>query len=304
MRIGELLGRWSVPLTVTAMIAAQALTTAVRGPHPLAVSTALISGALWAWHGNHISDRALRRGFLAQALTWDCFVRPHRAPCDPPPLYLPMAARMQQTEHYVRAFAAQHALERISIALPGDRHSLTDARASSHGRRGHLWLGAHWFHPEHTQYLPPVLEHELAHLRRRDTRTRVAAETCAVAVVALAAGLWPAWAFAATALGAWTGIAALHWWAELACDAAALRACGRASVAAMWNAEIADERNTPLTARAWNTLRAGHLHPPLRLRRWLALHAPLRPGAPPHPLTAVREAAAQPGQAAPELADT
>ncbi|MFI1700271.1 hypothetical protein ACH419_30405 [Streptomyces bobili] len=166
MRIGELLNRWGLSLTVAAVITTQALTTAASGPHPIAIYTALISGALWAWHGAHTSDRAVSSGFLAQALTWDSFVRPRRAPPDPPTIYLPMAARMQQTEHYVRAYAARHGLERISLALPGDRHSLTDARATSRGRRGHLWLGAHWFHPEHTHYLAPVLEHELAHLRR------------------------------------------------------------------------------------------------------------------------------------------
>ncbi|WP_331732370.1 hypothetical protein OG613_47885 (plasmid) [Streptomyces sp. NBC_00015] len=291
MRIGEVLNRWGLPLTVTVMITALALNTAVGGPHPIAIYAALITGALWAWHGHHTSDRAVSSGFFAQALTWDPFVRPHKAPLDPPALYRPMAARMQQTEHYVRAYAARHGLERISLALPGDRHSFKDARATHHGRRGHLWLGAHWFHPEHTQHLPPVLEHELAHIRRRDTRTRLAVETCALAIVALASGLLPAWTSAATAVGAWTISAALHWWTELACDIAAIRACGRTSVAAMWTADIADERRTTLTARAWNAIRTGHLHPPLRLRRWFALHAPLRLSATAHPL--VPRAAAQ-----------
>jgi len=298
MHIGEILDRWGVPLTVAAGITAQTLTTAVSGPHPIAIYTALISGALWAWHGHHTSDRAVSSGFFAQALTWDSFVRPHRAPIDPPTLYLPMAQRMRQTEHYVRAFAAQHGLKRISLALPGDRHSFTDARSTRHGRRGHLWLGAHWFHPQHTQHLPPVLEHELAHLRRRDTRTRLAVETCALVTVTLASGLLPFWAFTATALTAWTITAALHWWAELACDAAAVHACGRTRVAAMWTADIADERTTSLTARAWNFTRTGHLHPPLRLRRCFALHAPLRPSATPHPLSLLHGAAPLPDQTA------
>ncbi|MEW2493762.1 hypothetical protein AB0942_09465 [Streptomyces nodosus] len=291
MRIGEVLDRWGVPLFVAAGITAQTTTTAVGGPHPIAVYTAIISGALWAWHGHHTSDRAISSGLFAQTLTWDCFVRPHRAPTDPPALYLPMAARMRQTEHYVRAFAARQGLKRISLALPGDRHSLSDARSTRHGRRGHLWLGAHWFHPEHTQHLPPVLEHELAHVRRCDTRTRLGVETIAVVAVTLASGLLPFWAFSATALTTWLITAVLHWWAELACDAAAVRACGRTGVAAMWSADIAAERRTSLTARAWNFTRTGHLHPPLRLRRWFALHAPLHPSATPHPLSVPREAA-------------
>ncbi|MEV0965502.1 hypothetical protein AB0J25_23475 [Streptomyces sp. NPDC049910] len=298
MRIGEALERWSVHLVVAVVITAQALSAAMRGPHPLTVYTALIIGALWAWHGHHTSDRATSSGFFAQALTWDSFVRPHKAPDNPTALYLAMAARMRQTEHHVRAFAAQHGLERISCALPGDRHSFKDARATGHGRRGHLWLGAHWFHPRHTHYLPPVIEHELAHLRRRDTRTRLTVETCALTAVTLASGLLPTWAFTATALTAWTSTAALHWWAELACDAAAVKACGRTSVAAMWTADIADERTTSLAARAWNFTRTGHRHPPLRLRRWFALHALLRPSDTPHPLSALAGAAPLPPQTA------
>ncbi|MFI1702729.1 hypothetical protein ACH419_43505 [Streptomyces bobili] len=54
--------------------------------------------------------------------------------------------------------------------------------------------------------------------RSGDTRTRLAAETCAIVIVTLAAGLQPAWTFAATALTVWTSIVALHWWTELACE--------------------------------------------------------------------------------------
>lgn len=273
-------------LVVVAVLTCQTLATAVNGPHPIAVYTAFINGAFWTWHGHYTSDRATSSGSFAQALTWD-------------------SLRMRQTEGHVRAFAARHGLERVSIALPGDRHSFKDARATSHGRRGHLWLGAHWFHPRHTQHVAPVLEHELAHVRRRDTRTRRAIEICALVAVTLAAGLLPAWAFTAAALIAWTNTAGLHWWTELACDAAAVRACGRTAVAAMWTADIADvrpvkapgqptalylamaaERATYLAARAWNFIRAGHRHPPLRLRRWFALQHRCVPAARP-PLGAV-----------------
>ncbi|MGW2492696.1 hypothetical protein ACWCV9_36625 [Streptomyces sp. NPDC001606] len=193
MRMGKELKQRGASLVIAAMHACQLVTAAVNGPQPIAACTALISGALWTWQGPHTSDRATSSGFFAQALTWDSFVRPTKAPDQPTALYLAMAARMRQTEQYVRAFAGQHGLEQISLALPGDRHSFKDARATGHGRHGHLWLGAHPFHPQHTHHLLPVLEHELAHLRRRDTRTRRVIETCALMALTLAAGLLPAW---------------------------------------------------------------------------------------------------------------
>lgn len=293
MRIGEVLSRWGVSLIVGALITGQVLSTAVQGPHPIAVYTALVSGTLWAWHGHHTSDRAVSSGSFAQAMTWDPFVRPHRTP-EPTVLYLEMAARMRQTEVYVDAFASRHGLDSISVALPGDGHSHKDARAAAHRRVGHLWLGALWFHPQHTHHLPAVLEHELAHIRRGDTRRRLVVETCALVTVVLASGLLPLWAFTVTALTAWFATAALHWWAELSCDAAAVRACGPTSVAAMWTADITDERTTSLATRAFNFIRKGHLHPPLRLRRRFALHAPLRPTAVPHPLSTLPTAARLP----------
>lgn len=56
-----------------------------------------------------------------------------------------------------------------------------DARSTGHGHRGHVWLGMRWLHPRHTAHLPAVLEHELAHLQRRDTGKRIAAESTFVA---------------------------------------------------------------------------------------------------------------------------
>ncbi|MEU5437255.1 hypothetical protein AB0G73_28290 [Streptomyces sp. NPDC020719] len=278
-----------MPLAAAAMIISQAVSTALRGPGPVAFYTALLVGALWAWEGFYLSERSVSSGVFAQHLTWDGYVRPHTAPETCSPLSVLMADRMRQTEQYVAAFARRQGLVRISLALPGERHALSDARSTRHGRRGHLWLGHHWFLPRHTHHLAPVLEHELAHIRRYDTRTHLAVETAALTVCALAAGLLPTLAFVLTALSVWIATVAVNWYSELACDAAAVRACGREPVAAMWSADIAGEHTVPLASRVRNLPRSLPRHPPLRLRRIFARHAPLRLAAGAHPLLTAPE---------------
>ncbi|MFC8013953.1 M48 family metalloprotease [Streptomyces cinereoruber] len=81
---------------------------------------------------------------------------------------------------------------------------------------------------------PAVLEHELAHLQRRDTGKRIAVETAAVTMVVLASGLLPLPAFVLTTAIAGTLTVLYSWWGELACDLAAARVCGRTAVANMW----------------------------------------------------------------------
>ncbi|MFB6984622.1 hypothetical protein ACNPQN_32765 [Streptomyces sp. NPDC056297] len=267
------------------MIASETITTALHGSHAsFALYGALIAGGIWVWHSHSTHDRGVWAGAMAQSMTWDSYVRPPTTP-DHTALYLAMAERMRKTEHHVRTFTHQHSLERISIALPLNRGAFGDARSTRHGARGHLWLGQKWFHPRHTHHLPAVLEHELAHLRRRDTHKRLIAESTAVAATALCAGLLPLPALTLITLTAGLGVGAVHWWGELACDAAAVRACGRAPVAAMWSADLADERTMPRASRTWHTLRAARAHPPLRLRRWFALRAPLPLPVADHPLS-------------------
>jgi hypothetical protein len=285
MRMGEWLGDYGPHIVVTAVIASEAASTALYGPQAaVALYGALLAAGVWAWHGRYTSDRAVSGGYLAKLATWDLYVHPRTPLKDDDGLYTALAQRMRQTDRHVRAFAAQHGLELISIALPTKREAFGDARSTRHGNRGHLWLGTRWFHPRHTHHLPAVLEHELGHLRRRDTRKRLVAETIAVEAAALAAGLLSLPAFALTAWTAWLGIGAVHWWSELACDAAAVRACGRSPVAAMWSADLAEERTMPWASRTRNALRALHRHPPLRLRRWFARHAPLPLPDAGHPL--------------------
>ncbi|MFF3327271.1 hypothetical protein [Streptomyces sp. NPDC002889] len=286
MSMGEWLGDNGPRIVVTVVMAGETISTALNGPQAaVALYGALLAAGVWAWHGRYTFDRAVSGGHLAKLATWDLYIHHRTPPEDDDGLYTAMAQRMRQTDQHVRAFAAQHSLELISIALPTKREAFGDARSTRHGNRGHLWLGTRWFHPRHAHHLPAVREHELAHLRRRDTRKRLVAETTAVAAAALAAGLLTLPALALTALTAWLGIGAVHWWSELACDAAAVRACGRSPVAAMWSADLAEERTMPWPSRTRHTLRALHRHPPLRLRRWFARRAPLPLPDASHPLT-------------------
>ncbi|WP_405747539.1 M48 family metalloprotease [Streptomyces sp. NBC_01525] len=153
-----------------------------------------------------------------------------------------------------------------------------------HGTRAHLWIGRHWFHPHHTHHLAAVLEHELAHVRRRDTLTQRVAETAALVACALAAGLLSIPAFALTALCAWMTTMVFNWWSELPCDVAAVQARGRTPpVADMWSADIANERAPdPSPHVPGNSSTA---FPP---RTWAAGSpaAPVRLSADPHPLLA------------------
>ncbi|MFE9558814.1 hypothetical protein ACFYOD_35825 [Streptomyces sp. NPDC006703] len=275
MKAGEKLEGRGAYIVMTLAIAVEAASTEMNGPQAaMACCTALIAAGAWTFNGRHTGQRGVSGGRFAQAMTWDRFVRPHKAPRDDDSLHTAFARRMRQTDHYVPSVTAQHGLKQISIALPSSTRDggFDDARSIRHTHQGHLWLGHRWFHPDHTHHLPSVLEHELAHLRRNDTRTRQISETAAVAATALAAGLLPLPAFAAAALTTWLGDVAVRWWGELACDAHAMRRCGRAAVTAMWNADLARARTAPRRIRTWAALRALRWHPPLRLRRAFARH--------------------------------
>jgi hypothetical protein len=256
------------------------ISTALHGPQlATTVYGALLVAGVWAVHGHRTHDRAVAVGSLAQALTWDSFVRPRTLPMDDAHLYTTMAERMRQPEQHVRTFAGRHGLQRIWIALPSKpRNAFGEARSIRHDSERILWLGHRWFHPRH---LPAVLEHELAHLLRHDTRKRLIAETGALTTTALAAGLLPLTTAVGTALTAWLAVIATRWWGELACDAHAIRTCGRTLVATMWDTDPADAQAAPTAPRTWNTVRFLHLHPPLRLRRWFARHATPRCRRPP-----------------------
>lgn len=275
MATGEKLGHYWSHITVTAAIAGQALVTFLRGPEPvLALYTALIAGGVWAWHGRTIQRSSVTDGSIVQALTWDIHTKRQPAPSDSE-LYRELAVRMRQTGQHVRAVVGSHGLEHITLATSSEPSGYGDARSTRHRARGHLWLGMRWFMPKHTRHLPAVLEHELAHLARRDTGKRLVAETAAVTATALAAGLLPPGPFAATALVTWLLTTLYRWWVEIACDLHAVRACGREAVADMWRADLALDRARPRDSRIRGTLRALRTHPPLRLRVFCAMRLPV-----------------------------
>jgi hypothetical protein len=278
MRTGEKTGRLWIHVLVGAVITAEAATNLLRGPQPAvaAVYGTLIVGGMWAWNGRDNARRGVGLGVMAQHMTWDAYVRPHRAPPDANALHTALVARMAQADDHVRAFAAHYRLEKVSIAATGDRFgSVHDAASSRYGSRAHLWLGLRWFHPLDTGHLPVLLEHELAHIRRGDTGRRLTTETAAVVTVVLAAGLLPLPSAALTTVTVSVLLTLARWWAELACDTHAVRACGRTAAIAMWTLDIDKSRTQPLRYRVWNGLLALRTHPPFRLRRWWARHVPV-----------------------------
>ncbi|MFJ8752204.1 M48 family metalloprotease [Streptomyces sp. NPDC102441] len=288
MATGETLGHYWSHITVAAAITGQAIVTLLRGPDPFfALYAALIAGGVWAWHGRAIQRASVADGWEIQALTWDIHVNRRPAPSDSE-LYRELTARMRQTGQHVRTGVGRHGLERITLATSSEPGGYSDARSTRHRALGHLWLGMRWFNPRHTRHLPAVLEHELAHLTRRDTTKRLVAETAAVTATALASGLLATGSFALTALGAWLLTTLYHWSVEIACDLHAVRACGREPVAEMWRADLALERSRPRALRIRGTLCALRTHPPLRLRVFCAMRlpvsTPLAPAA--HPLHA------------------
>lgn len=292
------LGRNWAPLLVAAVAVLVAVQRDVNGrpvPLPIAVYAALVASVVLAVQGYGGTRRAVDAGRMAQSLTWDGFVRPYRQPEQPGDLYTAMAARMRQTDAYLRTVAGQYGLESITVATGSRLGGYRDASSSRVGTRAHLWLGLHWFHPEATHHLLPVLEHELAHVRRRDTRRRLVRDPLAAAAIVLAAGRLPHLTAALAALAILAWLTAAHWWDELACDIHAVRACGRDPVAEMWAADLSAAARQPLLTRTWHGLLALRTHPPDRLRRVWARHARLGRTAPDlrHPLAVPQPATRQ-----------
>ncbi|MCL3999133.1 M48 family metalloprotease, partial [Streptomyces lavenduligriseus] len=253
----------------------------------IAVGIAMAAGGLWAAQGRARQKSAVSIGAAAQALTWQPHTGRGPRPSDSD-TYRHLAARMRQTTEHVRRTTAERGLEKVTLATSDEAGSWADARSTGHRRRRHVWLGMRWLHPRHTPHPPAVLEHELAHLQRRDTGKRIAAESLAVTTASLAAGLLSLPAFILTAAAAWMLNTLFFWWGELACDLAAVRACGRTAVTAMWREDLDRERAHSTLLRIWVTARSLPTHPPIRLRILWAEHVPLPDvsGQEPHPLHA------------------
>ncbi|MFE7115957.1 M48 family metalloprotease [Streptomyces sp. NPDC057654] len=299
MRMGDAVARYWAWAMVGAVVTAEVLVGPDRPQPVAAVYLALVVGGVWCWERHDRASRAVDVGLMAQHMTWDGYVRPLAVSPDEPDHIVALAARMRQTEEYVQAFAAGHGLERVSIAVAGHRlGQVRDASSLRHGNRAHLWLGHRWFTPDATAHLPVLLEHELAHVRRRDNRKRLIGETSAVTVTVGAAGMLPLPSLAFVAGGIVVLLSMSLWWDELACDTAAVRACGRPAAAALWAVELDEARTQPLLRRAGEALLALRTHPPLRLRRrWARLvplgHAATRSGLC-HPLAGMAASTASP----------
>ncbi|MFI6112926.1 M48 family metalloprotease [Kitasatospora sp. NPDC051164] len=286
MTLGDMLQRYAVQAMAATAIVSEATMAQLRGPAAgIAVGVAAAAGGLWALQGRARQKSAIAMGPSAQALTWQVHAGRKPLPSDSD-TFRHIAERMRQTSEHVRRTTAERGLKKVTLATSSETSSWADARSTGRGRQGHVWLGMRWLHPRHTHHLPAVLEHELAHLQRRDTGKRIAAESAAVAAVALAAGLLPLPAFALATAASGTLAVMYSWWGELACDLAAARVCGRTAVADMWRDDLARDRTGPLLPRAWAAVRGMRTHPPLRLRVLCVERVPLRDesGRSAHPL--------------------
>lgn len=239
-----------------------------------ALPMAAIAGWAWAVHSTGDLRTQVAEGFRAQHHTWNSLLRPSPSHA-PSPLCSATVQRMRSTESHLRAVAREHRLQRLSIALidgwdPDGKAN--EAASVSEGRRAHVWLGSNWFTPGDTDHLPAVLEHELGHILRRDNTRSTVLQAVGLFLVVLAAAWlpWPLALLSAAALRllyiAWA------WHSELACDARAVRACGRDAVIALWRRDTTLLRTLPPLARPWLVLRSATTHPPYRLPIWWARH--------------------------------
>ncbi|MGC5266701.1 M48 family metalloprotease [Streptomyces cyaneofuscatus] len=258
-----------------------------------ALPMAVIAGWAWALHGASDRRAQVAEGFRAQHHTWNSLLRSTPSQTPSPHLYNMFVQRMRNTERHLRAVAREHRLQRLSIAftdgwtLAGDGN---EAASVGDGRRAHVWLGSNWFGPDETAHLPVVLEHELGHILRRDNQRSTVLQAVGLFLVVLAAAWLPLPVAILTAAAIRVLYVGWGWWSELACDARAVRACGRDAVILLWGRNTELLRTLPRSARLWHGLRSASTHPPYRLRvRWARrISAPVAPGA--HPLAALPDA--------------
>ncbi|RNG38045.1 hypothetical protein EEJ42_01970 [Streptomyces botrytidirepellens] len=251
-----------------------------------ALPMAVIASWAWALHSASALRALVTEGFRAQHHTWNRLLR-SRPPRDPSPLYSTLVQRMRSTERYLHAVARKHRLHQLTIAFVDgwDQDGNGNEAASLHdGRRAHMWLGSHWFGPEDTEHLPVVLEHELGHILRRDNQRSTVVQATGVLLTVLAA----AWLPLPLAILAGVALRLLYigwsWWSELACDARAVRICGRDAVIAVWGRHTALLGEHPRRVRLRHGLRSASTHPPYGLRMWWASRTNAPSSSGPHPL--------------------
>ncbi|MEU9480771.1 hypothetical protein [Streptomyces sp. NPDC048191] len=256
---------------------------AVRWQHPLAaggiVGAAVLTAAIWSVLAALSLSNAIWAGLVSRDLTWYAYLPPdgvrRGGPLDPDTEF--MVGQMCQVEARVQDFIRESDLEHVSLAVTGGRLGLWhEAVSTRSGRSGHVALGYFWLWPDRSAALPYILEHELAHLRRNDARTRLGTTTLRAALIVLCVGLLPlAQAVLVLAVLAAVGIG-YQWWVELACDREAARHCGRHVAVAAWKKDLADSREVPLGRRLLGAFLALRSHPPMVLRLWWARLTPSR----------------------------
>ncbi|GAA2720292.1 MULTISPECIES: hypothetical protein [Streptomyces] len=242
------------------------------------ITLAVVAGVVRAWSGFSHLGRTLWLGAAGHDMTWRAYRDPDRTVAKDRSRdkdFEFLVSQMCRVEERVEAFAGETGMRRISLSVAGGRIGTWDDASSVRlGRRGHVTLGHIWLWPERHAVMPYILEHELAHLRRHDSHTRLAAEVIGVVLMVLCTGLLPL----GRAAGVLAGLGALWvaylWWSEVACDRAAARRCGREVAVASWQQALEDARHVPPVRRLICAFWALRSHPPLRLRLWLSRLAP------------------------------
>ncbi|MET7489520.1 M48 family metalloprotease [Streptomyces sp. NPDC005538] len=270
------------------MVLTGVLTRSGSGPHLGldALPMAVIASWAWALHSASALRAQVAEGFQAQHHTWNSLLR-SRPSHDPSPLYSTFVQRMRSTEKHLHAVARKHRLRLLTIAFVDgwdhDGHG-NEAASLREGRRAHVWLGSNWFGPQDTVHLPVVLEHELGHILRRDNQRSTVLQATGILLTVLAAAWLPLPLAVSAAVALRLQYIGWSWWTELACDARAVRICGRDAVIALWERHAALLGDPPQPARLWNGLRSASTHPPYALRVWWAhrINAPVTPAS--HPL--------------------
>ncbi|WP_148081819.1 M48 family metalloprotease [Streptomyces botrytidirepellens] len=187
----------------------------------------------------------------------------------------------------MHAVARKNRLHRLTIAFVDgwDRGGNANAAASlREGHRAHMWLGSNWFGPDDTVHLPVILEHELGHILRRDNQRSTVLQATGVLLTVLAAAWLPLLLAVLAAVALRLLYIGWSWWGELACDARAVRICGRDAIIALWRHHTALLSDHSRRVRLWNGLRSASTHPPCGMRMWWARRTDAPSSSGLHPL--------------------
>ncbi|MBY8889124.1 hypothetical protein K7472_30405 [Streptomyces sp. PTM05] len=228
------------------------------------LNVAALQGAVWA-------------GLVGRQMTWSAYLRlaelAEGGPVVQDAQFL--ARSMRRVEERVESFVRETDLEHVSLAVTGGRiGSWHEAGSMRSGRNGHVALGYFWLCPEHSAALPYIVEHELAHLRRNDSRVHLLLTSIRAGCIVLCLGLLPILpALLVVGLLA-VSILGHAWWTELACDRAAAVRCGRDVAVGAWKLDLNQMRQLPLLRRAFSSAVAMCTHPPAAVRLWWARKSP------------------------------